>query len=386
MKKNDLFTLFIIFYLLSVGYVPSASGSTLSIQTGSGTKLKVEPVFQGLDIPWAMAFLNPSEMIITQRTGKIGILVPETGRFTVIKDVVPGIKHGGQGGLLDVAVPLDYTAGDWIYFTYSKAVNGEGATALARARRNKNRLDNWEDLLVTRSAAGGSRHFGSRMTFDTQGHLYFTVGDRGDRPTAQDLSNHAGSILRLRIDGSIPDDNPFLTVKEALPEIYSYGHRNPQGIVFDPLNNRLWTIEHGPRGGDEINLVLPGRNYGWPKISYGKEYWGPFHVGDGTHKKGMEQPVKYYVPSIAPGSLILYSGRAFPEWKGNLMAGALKMEHINRLAVSASGAIVSEERLLEELQARIRALAEGPEGWIYFSTDNGKIYRIRPATVKKREP
>jgi glucose/arabinose dehydrogenase len=284
----------------------------------------------------------------------------------------------GQGGLLDVAVPPDYTSGDWIYFTYSKEQKGKGVTALARARRKGNRLVALEDLLVTRSASSTGRHFGSRIAFDGAGHLFFSVGDRGVRPNAQNLSTHAGSILRLDLNGNVPEDNPFVHQTGALPEIWSYGHRNPQGMFYDRNQQRLWSIEHGPRGGDEINLILPGLNYGWPIISYGKEYWNPLPVGEGTEKEGMEQPVKFYVPSIAPGSLIAYSGKAFPDWKGNLFAGALKLTHLNRVEIDNTGSAITEERLLVGLRERIRALTESPEGWLYLSTDSGKILRIRP--------
>jgi glucose/arabinose dehydrogenase len=284
----------------------------------------------------------------------------------------------GQGGLLDVAVSPDYKSGDWIYFTYSKNRKGKGATTLARARRRGKELVDWKDILITRSATDTGRHFGSRIAFDGAGHLFFTVGDRGHRPNGQDLSTHAGSVLRVRLDGSVPDNNPFLKNKKALPEIWSYGHRNPQGICYDSEHKRLWIIEHGPRGGDEINLLLGGLNYGWPTISYGKEYWGPFQVGEGTEKEGMEQPVKVYTPSIAPGSLILYSGKAFPRWKGNLIAGALKLRHLNRVTLDKTGKAVAEERLLEDLGERIRALIVSPEGWLYFSTDSGRILRIKP--------
>ena len=206
------------------------------------------------------------------------------------------------------------------------------------------------------------------------------MGDRGERSNGQDRSNHAGCVMRLNRDGSVPGDNPFIGQADVLPEIWSYGHRNPQGMAYDPIHKRLWLIEHGPRGGDEINLILPGRNYGWPVISYGKEYWGPVAVGEGTHRKGMEQPIKQYTPSIAPGSLLLYSGKAFPAWGGNLFAGALKLQHINRVTLDAKGNAIGEERLLTDLNERIRALAESPQGWIYFSTDSGKVYRIKPGT------
>ena len=182
----------------------------------------------------------------------------------------------------------------------------------------------------------------------------------------------------MDLNGNVPEDNPFVHQTGALPGIWSYGHRNPQGMFYDKNLRRLWSIEHGPRGGDEINLILPGLNYGWPVISYGKEYWGPFQVGEGTEKEGMEQPVKFYVPSIAPGSLLVYSGKAFPDWKGNLFAGALKLTHLNRIKLDNAGRVIAEERLLEGLGERIRALVESPEGWLYLSTDSGKILRIRP--------
>lgn len=382
MKNSLIFTLFLSLYFLGPGYLSSAAGSFSGrhflSQKSEGMLFQVEQIARGLGIPWAMAFLNSDEIIFTQRNGKIGILSTKTGRRFFLKGSVPRIMHGGQGGMLDVAVPYNYGPGDWIYFTYSKEVNGQGLTTLARARRNKTSLIKWQDLVVTSSAGDKMIHYGSRIAFDNKDHIYFTVGDRGFRPNAQNLSNHAGSILRVNLDGGIPEGNPFLTVKKSLPEIFSFGHRNPQGIVFDAAKNRLWSIEHGPRGGDEINLILPGRNYGWPVISHGKEYWGPVQVGEGTQKKGMEQPVKYYDPSIAPGSLLLYSGRAFPKWKGNLLAGSLKLEHLNRVVVDEKGKISSEERLLEELGVRIRALAESPEGWIYFSADNGRIFRLLP--------
>jgi glucose/arabinose dehydrogenase len=230
---------------------------------------------------------------------------------------------------------------------------------------------------VTGIAWGSDRHFGSRIAFD-DAHLYFSVGDRGNRPNGQNLESHAGSILRLNVDGSVPQDNPFVDIQGARNEIWSYGHRNPQGLVWDGVNQRLWSIEHGPRGGDELNLIERGGNYGWPIISYGKEYASFRAVGEGTHKEGMEQPKKFYIPSIAPGSLMQYTGDAFPEWKGDLFSGALKLRHINRIKLDQEGNAIAEERLMEDLNERIRALLQSPEGWIYFSTDSGNIYVIKP--------
>ncbi|GBF28971.1 aldose sugar dehydrogenase YliI [bacterium MnTg03] len=354
--------------------VQAASARVIS---QSNPNFKLELLAQGLGVPWAMAFLNDRELIFTERQGNIRILDLESLEITTLRGVVE-VDAEGQGGMLDVATGPDYTTRDWLYFTYSKSTVSGAVTTLARARRTGNQLSDWQELLVTNSATSGYRHFGSRIAFDQQGHVFFGVGDRGERDSAQDLSSHAGTIMRLRLDGSIPDDNPFLSRDNALPEIWSYGHRNPQGLLYDNNTGNLWSIEHGPRGGDEINLVVKGANYGWPVISYGKEYWGPVSIGEGTEKPGMEQPVKVYIPSIAPGSLLLYSATAFPQWQGNLFSGALKLRHLNRVSVSMDNKAIAEERLLGDLNERIRALAQSPEGWIYFSTDSGKIIRMRP--------
>ena len=364
--------LLFVFYSLT----QSAMALTLLQTSSKGVSFQLNKVADGLGVPWGMVFIGPDQILFTERNGKIGILDTASGVITGISGG-PKVMHSGQGGLLDVAVPPDFVPGDWIYFSYSKEKNGKGVTALARAKLDGKRLVALRDLLVTRSASTTGRHFGSRITFDGTGHLFFSVGDRGVRPNGQDLSTHAGSILRIALNGGVPDDNPFVQQTGILPEIWSYGHRNPQGMYFDRIQQRLWSIEHGPRGGDEINLILPGRNYGWPVISYGKEYWGPFQVGEGTEKEGMEQPVKFYTPSIAPGSLILYSGKAFPAWEGNLFAGALKLTHLNRVVLDLTGRAVAEERLLEGLGERIRAIVESPEGWLYFSTDSGRILRLR---------
>jgi len=339
---------------------------------------QLKKVASGLGVPWGLAFISADKIMFSERQGKLAILSLKNGNIRQVSGL-PEIFAQGQGGLMDVAVPADFKHQGWIYFTYSKNIRGKGATTLARARLKGNQLVQWTDLLITKSMTDTGRHYGSRIAFDDKGHVYFGVGDRGVRPNGQDLTTHAGSILRLKRNGELPEDNPFVDHKSALAEIWSYGHRNPQGLVWDNEHKRLWEIEHGPRGGDEINLVTRGKNYGWPVISYGKEYWGPVSVGEGTHKKDMMQPVKYYVPSIAPGSLLYYNAEAFPDWKGNLLAGALKLKHINRVSLDQHGKAVHEERLLKDLDERIRALTLSPEGWIYFSTDSGKIYVIRPA-------
>ena len=343
-----------------------------------GMHFKVEKVSGGLGVVWGLALLDQQNMLLTERSGKIKRLNLATG---AVQEVSGGakVRLAGQGGLMDVAVQQPYQPNDWIYFTYSKNERGQGATALARARLVGNQLADWKDLLVTQSATSTHRHYGSRIAFDVDGHVFFSVGDRGVRSNAQDLSIHAGSILRLNLDGRVPVDNPWVNHQAALPEIWSYGHRNPQGISFDAASGELWAIEHGPRGGDEINLILKGRNYGWATLSFGKEYWGPIKVGEGTERAGMESPKKVYIPSIAPGSLLKYTGAAFPKWQGDLFSGALKLMHLNRVELDDEGNAKAEERLLEGLRLRIRALIQSPEGWLYFSTDHGDIYRLSPA-------
>lgn len=342
-----------------------------------GHAYKVEQVVSGLGVPWGMVVLPDGNILLTERSGVLKHLTPTSGQIKSIA-AVPEVMAEGQGGLLDIALAPDYNKSGLLYFTYSKNVKGEGATALARARLAGERLEQWQDLIVTQSRSDTGRHYGSRIAFDERGHLYFSVGDRGERDNAQDRTNHAGTILRLNRDGTVPGDNPFVDDDDSLPEIWSFGHRNPQGLAYDNVHGRLWSIEHGPRGGDEINLIQAGKNYGWPVISYGKEYWGPFDVGEGTHRRGMEQPVKVYVPSIAPGSLMVYHGRAFPKWQGLLFAGALKLQHLNVITLDAQGKAVFESRLLEGMNKRIRALCQSPEGWIYLSTDTGEIYVIKP--------
>jgi glucose/arabinose dehydrogenase len=371
---------FCISLILSLLLVVQCLAGPLLVGRSEGMNFQLEEVVSGLGVPWGMTFLTPSELLFTEREGKITVLHLGSGRQTVLQGG-PKVFREGQGGMLDVVVPPGNSSGNssgtWVYFTYSKEKGHKGVTTLARAQVKGDQLIKWQDLLVTKSATTTSRHFGSRIAFDTKNHLFFTVGDRGDRPNGQDLTTHAGSILRLHLDGTIPEDNPFIT-EEGLPEIWSYGHRNPQGIAYDSVNNLLWSNEHGPRGGDEINLVKPGKNYGWPVVSHGKEYWGPVQVGEGTTKVGMIDATKVYIPSIAPGSLLLYSGKAFTHWQGNLFSGALVLRHLNRVVLNDSGEVVKEERLLADLEERIRAVVESPEGWLYLSTDSGRILRLRP--------
>jgi glucose/arabinose dehydrogenase len=362
MNKNKLIILTILFCFSVSSY-------------SSIVKFKVEKAASGLGIPWGMSVISNTELVFTERGGKVGILNVDTGEYYYLQGV-PDIFLQGQGGLLDVAKPKNYHEG-WLYFTYVKPINGNGATTLARAKIIKKKLVEWQDLLVSDSVTDTDRHFGSRIAFSDK-HVFFSIGDRGIRPNSQDLKTHSGSIIRLNMDGTVPEDNPFIKNNNGHGEIFSYGHRNPQGLFWDNNHEKLWSIEHGPRGGDEINLIKSGGNYGWPVISYGKEYWSPFAVGEGTSKKGMEQPVKHYVPSIAPSSLIIYNGKAFPEWQGSILAGALKMQHINIVKLSDSFEAIKETRILNHLNERVRALTQDNEGRVYFSTDSGNIYVIKP--------
>lgn len=343
----------------------------LNISNSFANTWYAEPLAAGLNIPWGLSYLGDNKVIVSEKNGTIGILNLETGLY---KDIAtaPNVSVSGQGGLLDIAVsPFD---SNQIYITYSKAVDGNIETTLARASIQGEQLSQWQDLLVTTSGSDGGRHFGSRITFDSE-HLYFSVGDRGIRDNGQDLSTHSGSILRVTLDGKPAQDNPFIDQEDQQQEIWSFGHRNPQGLFFDSQLNQLWSIEHGPRGGDEVNLIEKGANYGWPITSHGKEYWGPISVGESTEKEGIVSPKKVYIPSIAPSSLILYRGETHPQLTGKLLAGALKLTHINVLTLKDSK-IVKEERILEDLGERIRDIEALPDGNILFSTDSGKIYRL----------
>lgn len=346
--------------------------------TAAGTPSGNPPtrIAGGLGIPWGMTWVGDNRILFTERAGRAGLLDVASGEVQWL-DGLPTVHARGQGGLLDVAAMPGYRAGDWIYFTYAKPQQDSAVTTLARARLQATALVDWQDLLITRSRSDTNRHFGSRIAFDNDGHLFFSVGDRGHRPNGQDLLTHAGSILRLNLDGSVPADNPFTGRDDALQEIYSYGHRNPQGLCFDAALGGLWASEHGPRGGDEINLIHAGANYGWPVVSHGKEYWGPFDVGESKHQSGKEDPRQVYIPSIAPGSLLCYNS-GYPQWRNSLFLGALKLTHLNRVVLDEDRFVAAEERLLTEMNPRIRALLQAPSGDILFSTDDGAIYSYSP--------
>lgn len=339
-------------------------------------RLQLAQIAQGLEYPWGLAFLPDGRLLVTERTGQLQLL---SGDSRTAISGLPEIESQGQGGLLDVALHPDYADNGWIYLSYVGAGDGGLSTEVIRARLDGTALSDTETLFVAQPKTSGGRHFGSRLVFDDAGFLYITLGDRGDRPSAQDLANHNGSVIRLHDDGRVPADNPFVGQADALPEIYTLGNRNMQGATFDPVTGHLWTHEHGPRGGDELNLMQAGVNYGWPAITYGISYAG-FSIGDGDSAPGMAQPVHYWVPSIAPSGLMVYRGEAFPEWQGDIFIGALKFQLLVRLEMDGEQ-VVSEERLLEGEIGRIRHVAEGPDGFIYLLTDqqNGGLYQLSPA-------
>ncbi|GAA3938751.1 PQQ-dependent sugar dehydrogenase [Litoribacillus peritrichatus] len=335
---------------------------------------QVELIISGLESPWAIEQIDDQTLIITEKTGHVGLLNLSNKKYKRIATIQESALHG-QGGLLDVAVsPF---APNTLYFTYSKHVKVGYETTLAITTLKENKLVNWRNLLITQSNSDTGRHFGSRITFDDN-YLFFSVGDRGVRDNGQDLSTHAGTIIRLHPDGRVPDDNPFAGQANAQPEIWSYGHRNPQGLFYDHQDKTLWSIEHGPRGGDEVNLIVKGQNYGWARASHGKEYWGPFSVGEAEELPGMESPKKVYTLSIAPSSLIFYRSKTYPELTGKLIAGALKLTHLNVLSVDEHQNITHEERILSSLNERIRDVLALKNGDILIATDEGNIYRLVP--------
>ncbi len=348
--------------------------------TSEKERFTLEVLSGGLNHPWSLAFLPDGRMLVTERGGSLR-MIDADGRLDPLPiDGLPLIHQHGQGGLLDVALHPDFEHNRLIYFSYAEPGEMGYGTAVARGRLEDHRLTHVEVIYRMARKSGARQHFGSRLVFDREGHLFITQGDRGNRPRAQDLKDHAGSLIRINDDGSIPKDNPFVGRKDAKPEIYSYGHRNMQGAALDPRDGRLWIHEHGPQGGDEINIPAAGKNYGWPVITYGENYGGgPIGAGI-TKQAGMEQPVHYWVPSIAPSGMAFYSGDRFKNWNGDLFVGSLKFQLLVRLELEGDK-IVHEERLLQGSMGRIRDVRQGPDGLLYLLTDedNGKLIRLVPA-------
>ncbi|MDZ7747799.1 MAG: PQQ-dependent sugar dehydrogenase [Halofilum sp. (in: g-proteobacteria)] len=339
---------------------------------------RVETVAEGLDHPWALAFLPGGDMLVSERSGQLLRLGPGGARQATIAGV-PGVDARNQGGLLDVALHPEFADNRWVYLTWSGRCGAGNATHLGRGRLAGDRLQDFETLFVATPCVDSSKHFGSRIVFDREGHLWMTVGERGQRRRAQDLGDHNGSVLRLHPDGSVPEDNPFVGRPDAKPAIFSYGHRNPQGAALHPHSGELWIHEHGPRGGDEVNIPEAGANFGWPKTTYGREYWGP-EIGP-DELAGTVQPIHYWVPSIAPSGMAFYTGERFPQWRGDLFVGALALTHLARLELDGRE-VVAEERLLGDRGWRIRDVRQGPDGYLYLLTDagNGRLVRLVPGS------
>ncbi|WP_237028998.1 PQQ-dependent sugar dehydrogenase [Phaeobacter porticola] len=351
--------------------VASAEVSPAQSLTSSQGTLRVEQMVDGLDIPWGFDFLPDGSVVISQRSGDLLLLHAE--QLLKIKGA-PKVAENGQGGLLDVMVTRDFAKTRRVYLSYVKQVGRGSATAVAVAQlsRRNTVLQGLRDIFVAAPATTSGRHFGARLAEGPNGRIFVSLGDRGDRPSAQSLASHNGSILRMNPDGSVPRDNPFFRQKGAQPLIWSYGHRNPQGLAFGRDGN-LWSAEHGARGGDEVNLIKRGANYGWPIISYGRHYSG-LKIGEGTEKAGLEQPHYHWDPSIAPSNLLIYSGKMWPEWQGDLLIGSLKFDYISRL----SGSDLTEvEQLKSDQTGRIRDLHEAPDGSVWFASEtDGALYRL----------
>ena len=357
---------------------PAQAGETQDFSSGDYA-LRAVTVASGLRHPWGMTFLPDGRMLVTEREGDIRIVTLAGEKSAPLKGV-PEAYVSGQGGILDVALDPAFPENNLVYVSFSEPGPGGAGTAVLRAKLDLEgeALKQGEIIFRQEPKTNGGRHFGSRLVFAPDGTLFITVGERGERDRTQDFTINRGQVVRVNPDGTIPTDNPFVGVAGRRPEVWSYGHRNPQGAALHPQTGRLWTVEHGARGGDEINRPEAGKNYGWPVISYGRHYSGG-KIGDGTHKAGYEQPLYYWDPSIAPSGMAFYTGDAFPEWQGDLFVGSLKFGLLVRLDMDGDR-VTAEERLLEGLDDRVRDVRQGPDGLIYLLTDDydGRILRLEP--------
>ena len=380
--------------LIALGFLVSVAipeDSRAQIHRSTLHDYRVVPVSDGLQNPSSIAFLPGGDILVPERPGRRRVI----REGMLLPDAIPGVPEvfaRGQGGLMDVQPHPDFASNGLIYITYSKPYTDlEGArTVLIRGTFQNDALTNVEELFSAQAVGGG--HYGSRIAFDGNGYVFITAGDRqvpsrGDlyAHPAQDLSNHHGVVVRLHDDGRIPADNPFVGTEGALGEIWSYGHRNPQGLAFHPMTGELWANEHGPQGGDELNVVLPGRNYGWPVIGYGVNYGSGSTIHEGTLKEGMESPKHFWVPSIATSGLMIYTGDKFPAWRGNIFVGGLGGEQLSRLTIDGH-TILNEETLFQRM-GRIRDVRQGPDGYIYLAIEDRRgaptgVVRIEPAGAR----
>lgn len=373
--------------LLAALALPTASAADQTFPTRQHT-VRASVVVNGLDHPWAMAWLPDGRILITERGGTLRVV--ENGKLRP-KPVagLPSATEHGQGGLLDVTLHPDYAKNGWIYWSYNALdSSGQHGTEVARGKLNADatRMSEVEVIFRMTPKSGAEQHFGSRLVFDRAGYLYITLGDRGDstgkgfEQRAQKLDDHAGKLIRLHDDGRVPADNPFVKTAGARPEIFNLGHRNLQGAALHPVSGKLWTHEHGPQGGDEVNIEKAGGNYGWPVITYGVNYVIGTRIGEGKEKTGMVQPLHVWVPSIAPSGMAFYTGRHFAKWQGDLFVGALAGQALVRLSL-AGERVVGEERLFHKQFGRIRDVRGGPDGLLYLLTDSadGELIRLEPA-------
>jgi glucose/arabinose dehydrogenase len=350
-----------------------------TVVDSSGLQLRVVPVVKGLATPWSLAFLPNGDMLVTEKGGTLRIVRGGTLDPTPVPGT-PQVVAQGQGGLLEVALHPQFAKNQLVYLTYSKATEKGATTALARGRFDGKALLDVKDLLVTENVNNGGAHFGSKLAFGRDGLLYMTVGERNDRTRAQRLDTHGGKVLRLKDDGTVPADNPFVGKADAKPEIFSYGHRNLQGLAIHPETGAVWQTEHGPQGGDELNLVEAGKNYGWPVITHGREYSGEI-ISAQPAREGMEQPFTFWSPSPGLSGMIFYTGDKFP-WKGQVILGALAGTGIFRVGMNEKG-LLGRESMLTTLRQRIRDVRQGPDGLIYLVVDAnpGGILRVEPSAA-----
>ena len=338
--------------------------------------IKVDTLHRDFKNPWGMTWLNEETLLITEKKGDL--LIFKNDRFTGEKVTgLPAFYTTGQAGLLDVTVHPNYAENGWIYIAYAKPVGGGGATTIARFKLSGTRVSSFEELIVTTPEWKGGTHYGSRIVFDNENYLYFSNGERGSQDNAQNLKNSHGKVHRIHDDGRIPADNPFISTPGAIGSIWTYGNRNPQGLFFDKVTNRLWEVEHGPRGGDELNILEKGKNYGWPVITYGINYNGS-PITDITEKEGMEQPITYWVPSIATCGMTLITSDKYPSWKGNILVAALAGTHIARLELNVTR-VTGQEKLLPGI-GRVRQVSQSPDGYIYAVTEGtGLLIKLVPS-------
>jgi len=368
--------------VLACALVTGGASAPAQVFHSSAGDLVVQTAASGLDHPWALAFLPDRRMLVAERPGRMRI-IGKDGTLSPALAGVPKVFASGQGGLLDVVLDRSFAQNHTIYFCYAEPVEGRARTALARARliaEGTARIEAVEVIFRQAGPLSGGNHFGCRIVQTPDDNLFLTTGDHfTTRDQAQILGNDLGKIIRIRPDGSVPPDNPFVATPGAEPAIWSYGHRNPQGLALHPVTGKLWEHEHGPRGGDEVNIIEKGKNYGWPVIGYGIDYSGA-KIHDSTHKAGMEQPIKYWVPSIAPSGMTFYTGNLFASWRGSLFIAALAGQILVRLELDGDK-VVREERLLQQLRERIRDVREGPDGALWLATDSssGRILRLTPA-------